>query len=58
MKLHRLVILMLSLLINILLFVGNAQAGWASALIRVCEPNGNCYIADVYVWVNSGKFCS
>lgn len=58
MMVKRLIILMLFLIISILGVVGKIEAGWSSALIRVCDPNGGCYIENVYVWVNSGKFCS
>lgn len=57
MKLKKMIILMISLLTGILVFIGDAQAGWASSIIRVCDQTGNCYIANIYAWVNSGKFC-
>lgn len=27
-------------------------AGWSSALIYRCDSIGNCYLDNVYVWIN------
>ncbi len=57
-----LVMIGVTLLIAFLLCIGffkipSVYAGWSSALIEVCDPEGNCYIEDCYVWVNGWEHC-